>query len=64
MLKRDRLFTGDVALSPCPGSCRATGCSGFSSSSAAPGTYGIQVIGTGTNSNVIHYQNVSLTITQ
>ncbi|HVU45679.1 MAG TPA: hypothetical protein VHD85_06130 [Terracidiphilus sp.] len=41
----------------------ATGCSGFSSFSAAPGTYTIQVTGTGANSNVIHYQNVTLDIT-
>jgi sugar lactone lactonase YvrE len=41
-----------------------TGCSGFSSSSAAPGTYVIQVTGTGANSDVIHYQNVTLTITK
>jgi hypothetical protein len=41
----------------------ATGCSGYSSSKAAPGTYTIQVTGTGTNSNVIHYQNVTLDIT-
>ncbi len=41
-----------------------TGCSGFSSSSAAPGTYVIQVTGTGANSDIIHYQNVTLTITK
>jgi hypothetical protein len=41
----------------------ATGCSGYSSSKAAPGTYTIQVTGTGANSNVIHYQNVTLDIT-
>ncbi|MGA7339053.1 MAG: Ig-like domain repeat protein [Terracidiphilus sp.] len=41
----------------------ATGCSGYSSSTAKTGSYVIQVIGTGTNSDVIHYQNVSLTIT-
>ncbi|HEY1646814.1 MAG TPA: hypothetical protein VGF96_02440 [Terracidiphilus sp.] len=35
---------------------------GFTST-AAPGTYVVQVIGTGTNTQVIHYQNVSLTIT-
>lgn len=40
-----------------------TGCGGFTSSSATPGTYVIQVTGTGINSNVIHYQNVTLTIT-
>ena len=32
--------------------------------SAAPGTYVIQVIGTGTNSNVVHYQNETVTITK
>jgi large repetitive protein len=42
----------------------STGCGGYSSSTAAPGTYVIQVTGTGTSSDVIHYQNVSLTITQ
>ena len=41
----------------------ATGCSGFSMGSAAPGTYVIQVTGTGTNSNTIHYQDLTLTIT-
>jgi hypothetical protein len=41
----------------------ATGCSGYSSSSAAVGTYTIQVTGTGTSSDVIHYQNVTLDIT-
>ncbi len=41
----------------------ATGCSGYSSSSAAPGTYVIQVTATGTQSDVIHYQNVTLDIT-
>jgi hypothetical protein len=42
----------------------ATGCSGIGSSSAAPGTYVIQVTGTGANSDIIHYQNVTLTITK
>ena len=41
-----------------------TGCSGFSQSSAAPGTYVIQVTGVGANSNITRYQNVTLTITQ
>jgi large repetitive protein len=40
-----------------------TGCSGsFSQSSAAAGTYTIQVTGTGTTSDISHYQNVTLTI--
>jgi hypothetical protein len=41
-----------------------SGCAGISSSNAAPGTYVIQVTGTGANSDVIHYQNVTLDITQ
>jgi hypothetical protein len=41
-----------------------TGCSGISQSSAAPGTYVIQVFGAGVNSNDTHFQNVTLTITQ
>jgi sugar lactone lactonase YvrE len=42
----------------------ATGCSGFSQSSALPGTYVIQVTGVGVNSNITHYQDVTLTITK
>jgi hypothetical protein len=41
----------------------ATGCSGFSMGSVAPGTYVIQITGTGTNTNTIHYQTVTLNIT-
>jgi sugar lactone lactonase YvrE len=41
----------------------ATGCNGFSMGSAAPGTYVIQVTGTGANSSTIRYQDVTLTIT-
>jgi hypothetical protein len=41
-----------------------TGCGGFSSSSAAPGTYTIQVTATGASSDIIHYQNVTLNITK
>jgi sugar lactone lactonase YvrE len=41
-----------------------TGCSGsFTQSSAAPGTYTIQVTGTGAHSDISNYQNVTLTIT-
>ena len=42
----------------------ATGCSGFSQATAAPGTYVIQVTGTGATSDVVHYQNVTLDITK
>jgi sugar lactone lactonase YvrE len=41
-----------------------TGCSGFTQTSAAPGTYVIQVVGVGASSNITHYQNVTLTITK
>jgi sugar lactone lactonase YvrE len=41
-----------------------TGCSGFSQSSATPGTYVIQVTGVGSSSDITRYQNVTLTITQ
>ena len=41
-----------------------TACSGFTQVSAAPGTYVIQVTGTGANSDVVHYQNVTITITK
>jgi sugar lactone lactonase YvrE len=40
------------------------GCSGFTQATASPGTYTIQITATGVNSDVIHYQNVTLTITQ
>ncbi len=40
------------------------GCSGFTQATAAPGTYVIQITATGVNSNVIHYQNVTLNITK
>jgi hypothetical protein len=41
-----------------------SGCGGISSSSAAPGKYVIQVTGVGTDSNLVHYQNVTVTVTQ
>ena len=41
-----------------------SGCNGISTGGATPGTYVIQVVGTGANSDIIHYQNVTLTITQ
>jgi hypothetical protein len=41
-----------------------TGCGEISYSSAAPGTYVIQVTGVGSSSDIAHYQNVTLNITQ
>ena len=47
------------------GAFAVTGCgAGFSQSSAAPGTYTIQVGGVGSSSNLSHYQNLTLTITK
>ena len=42
----------------------ATGCNGFSMSSATPGTYAIQITGLGTKTNMVHFQNVTLDITK
>jgi large repetitive protein len=41
-----------------------TGCTGISTSSAAPGTYTIEVVGSGTATGVNVTQNVTVTITQ
>jgi hypothetical protein len=57
------LFTMVLVLALSAGALLASGCGGYSSSKAAAGTYVIQVTGTGTTSNVIHYQNVTLDIT-
>jgi hypothetical protein len=45
-------------------SMAVTACNGFTQVSATPGTYVIQVIGTGNNSDIVHYQNVTITITR
>jgi hypothetical protein len=41
-----------------------SGCGGFTQSTAAPGTYVIQVTGVGADSNITRYENVTLTITK
>ena len=41
-----------------------TGCGGFTQRTAAPGTYVIQISGVGANSNISHFQNVTLVITK
>lgn len=62
--RRNRRFlTMVLVLALSAAALLATGCGGFSQTDATPGTYTIQVTGTGTNSEVIHYQNVTLTIT-
>jgi hypothetical protein len=62
--RNSRIFTMIFALAFLAATFAVSGCSNFSQSSAAPGSYTIQVTGTGTNSNVIHYQSVSLVITK
>jgi septal ring-binding cell division protein DamX len=42
----------------------ATGCSSYSTNTATPGNYTIQVTGTGATTDIQQYQNVSLTITK
>lgn len=58
------VFAMVLALALTAAALAATGCNSFSQSTAAPGNYVIQVTGTGANSNVVHYQNVSLDITK
>ena len=58
------LLTMVLVLALSAAALLATGCTGFSMGSVQPGTYTIQIIGTGTNSNVVHYQNETLDITQ
>jgi uncharacterized protein YceK len=41
-----------------------SGCSSYSTNTATPGNYVIQVTGTGATTDVQQYQNVSLTITK
>lgn len=58
------LFTALLVLLFSSAVMLMNGCSGFSQSTTAPGAYMIQVTATGANSDVIHYQNLALNITQ
>jgi hypothetical protein len=63
--RRTRAFSRFVPLLLlAAGALLLNGCGGFSQISAALGAYTIQVTGTGVNSNIVHYQNVTLTVTQ
>jgi sugar lactone lactonase YvrE len=65
MRRRHRaIFTTLALLLFSSSALLVTGCNVFSQISAVPGTYTIQVTGTGVNSNIVHYQNVTLDITQ
>ena len=59
-----QVFTMALVLVLTAAAFVATGCGGFSQVTAAPGTYVIQVTGTSTSSDVVHYQNVTLDITK
>jgi sugar lactone lactonase YvrE len=58
------IFTVTMLLLLSGAAMLINGCSGFTQATAAPGTYTIQITATGVNSDVIHYQNVTLTITK
>ena len=58
------LLTMGLVLALSAAALFATGCNGFTMGSAAPGTYTIQITGTGRNSTIIHYQSVTLNITR
>lgn len=57
-------FTVSMLLLLSSAAMLVNGCGGFTQATAAPGTYVIQITATGVNSDVIHYQNVTLTITK
>jgi hypothetical protein len=59
-----RLLTSVLIMILTAAAFVSTGCSGFSQATATPGTYVIQVTGTGATSNVIEFQNVNLDITK
>jgi len=58
------VFTSVLVLLLSGAALLVSGCGGISSSNAAPGTYVIQVTGVGANSDLVHYQNVTVTVTQ
>jgi len=58
------VFTAAMVLTLDSAALLLNGCGGFSQATPTPGTYVIQVTATGGNSDVIHYQNVTLNITK
>lgn len=63
--KRHSVFYTTILCILASGALLVAGCSGgFTQSSATPGKYVFQVTGLGVNSNVAHYQPVTLTITK
>jgi hypothetical protein len=63
--RRTRVFSSVVpVLVLAAGALLLNGCGGFSQITAAAGAYTIQVTGTGVSSNIVHYENVALTVTK
>jgi hypothetical protein len=65
--KAPRRRRGFVRIARCAVLCAAiadSGCSGVTHDSTPPGTYTLQVAGTGTTSQITHVHNVTLTVTQ
>jgi hypothetical protein len=63
--RRSRIFARSLSLLVLAGGAMLlSGCGGFSQIDAAVGTYTIQVTGTGVSSDIVHYQNLTLTITK
>ncbi len=58
------ILTASMILVLSAAALLVTGCSSYSTSTASPGNYTIQVTGTGATSDAQQYQNVSLTITK
>ncbi len=62
--KRNALVFSAMLALILSGALLVTGCGSFSQHSAAPGTYTIQITGVGSNSNITHFQDITLTITK
>ena len=63
--RRNRIFARSLSLLiVAAAALLLNGCGGFSQISAAVGSYTFQVTGTGISSNLSHYQNIHLTVTQ
>jgi large repetitive protein len=62
--KRNALVFGAFLALFLSGAMLVTGCGSFTEHSAVPGTYTIQITGVGSNSNITHFQAITLTITK